>query len=340
MTSQALVIIPCLNENEHLEGLLRQFSQDMGSSRIIVADGGSIDGSQDIVNRWSASNPRIVLMNNPGKTQSCGVNAAIKEFGGEYLWFVRIDAHCHYPDNYVVRLLEAQTLSGASSVVVPMVNEGKLEFQTAVALAQSSKLGTGGAAHRNLGASQFIDHGHHALISREAFVNAGGYCEAMICNEDAELDVRLTKLGYKIWLETSLPITYFPRSSPQALWRQYFRYGQGRARNVLRHKIAMKVRQLLPVGVAINVLAVPLTVFHPVFAAPTFTWLVACLAGGFLVAKQVKKTKLFPSISLAAGIMHLAWGLGFLHELFLQRGKVVPRFGFPAGLKLKTTSAE
>jgi succinoglycan biosynthesis protein ExoA len=327
MNPTVLVIIPCLNESAHLEGLLEQFSKDPMCTKIVVADGGSTDGSHEIVLKWSSLEPRIVLMDNPKKTQSCGVNAAIKTFGNAHHWIVRVDAHCKYPDGYVSELIDAQARSGATSVVVPMITQGNGGFQSAVALAQNSKLGTGGAAHRNAGKSRFVDHGHHALMLRQAFMDAGGYCEAMVCNEDAELDVRLAALGHQIWLETSLPIIYFPRASPKALWRQYFKYGQGRARNVGRHRLPMKLRQLLPVAVALSVLGLPLALFFPVLATPALLWLSACLIGGIVIARQADQKALF-DVSVAASIMHLAWGLGFLHEFVFHRHGVAPIFGF------------
>lgn len=327
MTRSALVIIPCLNESNHLDRLLTQLSHDPTSSKIVIADGGSTDGSQAIVQRWSQIEPRVVLMHNPKMTQSCGINAAVLVHGENEDWVVRVDAHCLYPDNYVLGLLEAQARSGAQAIVVPMITQGHGGFQTSVAIAQNSKLGTGGSAHRTLGTSQYVDHGHHALMAKRAFVDAGGYCEAMICNEDAELDVRLTKLGHLIWLETSLPIIYYPRSSPQALWKQYFKYGQGRARNVLRHKLRMKVRQLLPVVAALSILSLPVAILNPILAAPALLWICACLVGGFFITDNSVKQQ-FLNVSLAAGIMHLAWGLGFLHELATHRNGVKPRFGF------------
>ena len=60
------------------------------------------------------------------------------------------------------------------SVVVAMNTIGKGGFQTAVAAAQNSKLGNGGASHRSAGGEgRWVEHGHHALMRVAAFRAVG-----------------------------------------------------------------------------------------------------------------------------------------------------------------------
>jgi succinoglycan biosynthesis protein ExoA len=327
----ALVVIPCLNESAHLDDLLHLVRRDLASSLIVVADGGSEDGSQAIVERHGHEDPRVVLLNNAAKLQSAGVNLAVSKFQDCSQWLVRMDAHCGYPEQFVSKLLAARASSAADSVVVPMVTVGHDGFQIGVAAAQNSRLGTGGSAHRHLGQSTFVDHGHHALMSIEHFKAAGGYCEEMVCNEDAELDHRLGLGGAKIWLETSLPLDYFPRKTLSALWRQYFRYGKGRARNVRRHRLVLKARQLLPVGVALSALLSILAPFNLIFLLPVLTWLLTCTIGGVLIGAKSGGGWHYAAAP-AAAIMHLSWGFGFMHEFLTQPRGVEPKLAFtPAG---------
>ena len=102
--------------------------------------------------------------------------------------------------------------------------------------AQNSKLGNGGAAHREVGGSGFIDHGHQALFDLPTFLSFGGYDETFSHNEDAEFDYRLARAGGKIWLCSEAVANYFPRLTPLALAKQYFGHGQGRAQTILKHK--------------------------------------------------------------------------------------------------------
>lgn len=310
-----LAVIPCLNEAAHLPKLLAQMLDEPGIDLLAIADGGSTDGSREIVRRWSETDPRIRLLDNPQRLQSAGVNLAVATFGNGFDWLLRIDAHCLYPEGYVATLLAAATAQECDAVVVPMITRGRDGFQLAAAAAQNSVLGTGGSAHRHVGeGGKFVEHGHHALMSLPLFRKIGGYCESMPCNEDAEFDHRFGLVGGKIWLEPAAAIVYFPRSSPMALARQYFRYGSGRARNLLRHRMKPRLRQLFPLAVPVALAVLPLATIDPLWAVPAAGWLALCLAlGGIAGLRQGGGWALLAGA--AAAIMHLAWALGFLREL-------------------------
>jgi succinoglycan biosynthesis protein ExoA len=196
---------------------------------------------------------------------------------------------------------------------------GNAGFQIAVAAAQNSKLGNGGAAHRSAnGEGKWVDHGHHALMRIAAFEAVGGYDESFSHNEDAELDVRLGKAGSRIWLTGATTMDYYPRANPVALFKQYRNYGAGRVRTVLKHGLKLKIRQLLPVAVApaaVMALAYPLI---PVAAFPLFAWASLCLGYGGWIAWKVKSPLLALS-GPSAMLMHGGWSLGFWQGLLKHR---------------------
>jgi succinoglycan biosynthesis protein ExoA len=320
-----LAVIPCLNEEEHLPQLLAQMMNDPAIDLLVVADGGSTDRSRDITLEL-ARIERVVLLDNPARIQSGGVNLAVREHGEGHDWLLRVDAHCLYPDNYASILLDAAHSRDASAVVVPMETIGHSGLQKAAAAAQNSILGTGGSAHRHLGAGQFVEHGHHALMRMELFKRIGGYCEAMPCNEDAELDHRQVQAGGRIWLEPAAAITYFPRSDLGALWRQYRRYGQGRARNLRRHRMTPRLRQLVPLAVPAALGLLPFAILHPVFALPAFAWAALCLTFGAIVGIRAGG-----GFALLAGpaamTMQLGWAIGFVAEWICNPRSAAPRYG-------------
>ena len=328
MTSDSvLVVIPCLNEAENLPVILEQLLSDANAGTIVVADGGSTDGSRELVQRRAETDGRLHLLDNPDRLQSAGVNLAVRQFAGSYRRFVRIDAHCVYPDDYLSRLVAAADSTGAQSVVVPMATLSRGGFQEAVATAQNSRLGTGGSAHRSGNASGWVEHGHHALMEVEAFIAADGYCEAMACNEDAELDHRIAVQGGRIWLARECEIGYFPRATPKALARQYWRYGVGRAQTVVRHRIKLRPRQAIPLAVAPSIALAALGPLHWIFLLPAGTWLSACLAGGLVLGLRRKSAWAFAS-GLAAAIMHASWSAGFFSALLDKSVHQKPRYGF------------
>jgi succinoglycan biosynthesis protein ExoA len=309
-----LIVIPCLNEAAHLPPLLEQFTTENAGALIVVADGGSTDGSRAVVQDRSRSNPNVLLLDNPKRLQAAGVNLAVWRHGGGRHWLLRVDAHCAYPKGFVDLLLAAAEEHRADSVVVPLVSEGIGCFQIAAAAAQNSVLGTGGSPHRHVGRGRFVDHGHHALMRIAAFSAAGGYVANMIANEDAELDRRLTANGARIWLEPGAAVTYFPRSRPLDLWRQYYRYGRGRMRTLRLHGGRPKLRQILPLVVPPAILLAILAPLAWWLALPFALWLVGTLAAGAWMGVRAKRACALLS-GAAAMIMHAAWGFGALREL-------------------------
>ncbi|PZP44056.1 MAG: succinoglycan biosynthesis protein exoa, partial [Agrobacterium fabrum] len=63
---RTLIVIPCLNEAKTIEGLLVKFTGAMQGRlfRIVVADGGSTDGTRDIVSAFAAADDRVTLLAN------------------------------------------------------------------------------------------------------------------------------------------------------------------------------------------------------------------------------------------------------------------------------------
>ncbi|MDG4894282.1 glycosyltransferase family 2 protein [Mesorhizobium sp. WSM4976] len=317
-----LIVIPCLNEADHIGGLLGQLRPAAArlGGRIVVADGGSTDGTQAIVEKIVAKDPRVVLLANPKRLQSAAINLAVARLGEGADYLIRIDAHGGYPDDYCDRLVEEALATGADSVVVSMLTAGTGAVQKAVAAAQNSKLGTGGSKHRHMSEGEWVDHGHHALMHIAAFKHVGGYDESFSHNEDAELDYRLRKAGYRIWMSGRTQMVYYPRSTLKSLYFQYLGYGRGRARNVLKHRMVPKIRQMIPLLVAPVVLLGLFSFVLWLAAVPFLLWATVCLGYGLATAVRQRNA----SIALAgvsAMVMHFGWSVGFWQQLLTPRSQ-------------------
>lgn len=317
-----LIVIPALDEAAHVEGViaaLLPFARARGA-RIVVADGGSTDGTQGIVARLAAEAPEVTLLHNPGRRQAAGVNLAVARFGNGADWLIRIDAHSAYPPGYCEALLAEAARTGADSVVVSMRAVGAPGLHRIIAIAQNSRLGNGGAAHRSAGAGRWVGHGHHALMRLSAFRAAGGYDERFSHNEDAELDHRLRAAGFRIWLTAATSVDYVPRRTLPALLRQYFAFGRGRARNVLKHRAGLGPRQAAVAALAPGLALGALAPLHPAFGLPLAAWAAACLAGGAALALARREV---PALFAGpvAGAMHAAWSAGFWAEALAAAGR-------------------
>jgi succinoglycan biosynthesis protein ExoA len=334
-----LIVVPTLNEAEHIEAVVRDLLSDAPQdTRLVVADGGSTDGTPAIVQQMD--DPRVRVIHNPDRIQSAAVNRAVAAEGDGATYLLRADAHASYPRGFLRALLDDMRRTGATAVTVPMTTLPRRGFTAGVAAAQNSVLGTGGAAHRaaRLG-GRFIEHGHHALIRLDAFRAIGGYDATQSHNEDAEFDHRLTRNGGRIWLSGRTQIGYHPRQSPRALFRQYLRFGAGRAETLLKHGLVPRLRQTLPLltapAVGLAVLAIPGAVIAPsllwlALMAPAFIWAGLCVGFGAQLALASGRRDVLWS-GPAAMLMHLGWSAGFL-----WRAATWPASRKPAGGTLRT----
>jgi succinoglycan biosynthesis protein ExoA len=311
-----LIIVPCLNEEKHIERVVTKLAAeaDRIDLTVVVVDGGSSDRTRSIVQRLSAEDPRVILLDNPKRIQAAGVNAAVRKHGDDANFLIRVDAHASYPDRYCETLLRVQARTLADSVVVSMRTAGQKCFQKAAAAAQNSMLGNGGAAHRNRAADRWVDHGHHALMTIDAFRAVAGYDESFSHNEDAELDIRLIDNGFRIYLTGEVQVTYYPRSSLVGLFRQYFNIGHGRARNFLKHRKNAKLRHLALTVVAPAICLLPFCPLSGVFAVPALAWALLCIGCGAVIGVRLRDT-CATAAGLAAMAMQAGWSFGFFRGL-------------------------
>ncbi len=313
--SRVEIVVPARNEERVIARTLRAL---LPSSpwpfrwHLTVADGRSGDATAAIASAVDPDNVSVVP--NHLTLQSCGVNMVALSLPDDVDVVVRADAHCVYPPDFVASVVAALERSGADSVVVAMHSrsgEGSA-FGRATAAAQNSRLGNGGASHRNAGRSGFVDHGHHAAFRREAFAALGGYDETFSHNEDAEFDLRMAAAGRKVFLDGGSTIGYLVRETPAALARQYFAYGAGRARTVLKHN-KVRLRQIAPAVVtAGNAACLLLSPLLPWTLAAPALYAAACLALGAAASGAKGAERL---AGIPAMIMHHAWGAGFLSTM-------------------------
>ena len=329
-TSDAvLVVVPCLNEEKHVERVVSKLvaEADRIDLYVVVVDGGSSDRTRSIVQRLAGSNRRIALMDNPERIQAVAVNAAVRNYGDRARCLIRVDAHATYPARYCETLLAVQARTQADAVVVGMHTAGSTCFQRAAAAAQNSILGNGGSAHRNETADRWVDHGHHALMTIDAFKAIGGYDETFSHNEDVELDANFIENGFHIYLTGEVQVTYYPRGSVAGLFRQYFYIGRGRARNFLLHRKHTKLRHLVLAAVAPAICLVVLAPLAGIFAVPALAWALLCLGYGVVIGLRLQD-----SCAAAAGVaamaMQAGWSFGFFRgliaELLQRRKRITP----------------
>lgn len=259
------IAMPCLDEERYIEACLASvLAQDYPAAllEVVIADGGSRDRTRQIVARLAAAEPRLSLVENPARIQAAGMNEAIRRARGEVV--VRMDVHCEYAPDYVRRCVEALQRTGADNAGGAQRARAETPFQRALCAALASPLGVGGAKYRSAEAEGFVETVFLGAFRRSVFERVGLYDPGAVTNEDADLNERLTAAGGRVYLSRAVVVHYAPRDSMRRLAVQYFRYGRGRARTILKHRRVLSPRPVLPflmVVAAAALAAVP--ALHP-----------------------------------------------------------------------------
>jgi len=307
------VAMPCLDEAHHVEACLASvLAQDYPPDRleVLVADGGSTDGTRQILARLAAADPRVQVIDNPDRLQASGMNAAIRKARGDVI--VRMDVHCDYAPGYLRKCVEALRRTGAENVGGAQRARATTPFQRALCAALESPLGVGGARYRSEDQEGFVDTVFLGAFPRRVFEEVGLYDPGAATNEDAELNQRIVAAGGRVYLSREIVVHYFPRGSFRALARQYFRYGRGRARTLLKHRGLLSVRPVLPAAMV----AAGLALLATAHLQPLTPWLLGAFAA-LTGAEAVRVGRragggLIPTVWAIFPVLYLAHGTGFL----------------------------
>ena len=129
------VAMPCRNEAGFIEACLRSVqAQSYPRERIeiLVADGGSTDGTREILARLAKEDDRIRFIDNPQRIQAAGLNHAIRAARGEVI--ARMDVHADYAPDYLEKCIEVLERTGADNVGGAARCRAKGSVQLAVCL--------------------------------------------------------------------------------------------------------------------------------------------------------------------------------------------------------------
>ena len=353
------VIVPCRNEQDHIEAFCRSVAAQVlpegWKLAVLIADGMSDDGTRERLAAFCAQDPRFVMLDNPGRIVSCGLNRCIAQAQGEFL--VRLDVHTVYADDYIAQCLATWQRTGADNVGGPWKAQGVAgpqgTVQRAIAAAFQSRLVAGGALSRDLAYEGEVDTVYLGAWPRQTFERFGGFDESLVRNQDDEHNLRIHKGGGRIWQSAAIRSTYFPRASKLDVFRQYRQYGYWKPFVMKKHGQAAALRHLIPglfVGVLMLLLlltamgslamyklpfGLPRTVmiWGTLCAASALTllavvYVVAVYAISFSIARQQGR-ELMRHVPDVVAAYHFGYGLGSLRGWWdaLVRGKPDPAFG-------------
>jgi glycosyltransferase involved in cell wall biosynthesis len=325
-TMKAALVVAALNEEPYIGRYLRSaFAQSVGPDRleVILVDGDSDDRTCEVAMETAAAAgwgvrretagfvPRtLTILRNPTRTTPSAFNIGAAAAACEVV--IITGAHSELAPDFVeasIRVLveeQADIVGGHTEIVTEDPRMAPL------AMAQTSKLATGGGLYRTPGVARTeTDTVPYPAFRRATWVDVGGFDEELLRNQDDEFILRVRQRGGKVVLSPEISFTYFARPTLPRLRRQYFQYGIYRPLTILKRGRPGSWRPLAPFALVPVVAVASLALFRrrPVLGAlPLGLYCGAVLAEGVRLNRRVSKDALRTALAIAT--MQWAYGIG------------------------------
>ncbi|MCF8529007.1 MAG: glycosyltransferase family 2 protein [Aquiluna sp.] len=292
--------MPVLNEATYLEGAVASvFEQSVpGEMELVLSLGPSTDGTDLIAKQLKKKyGTKLQLVHNPKGKTATALNLAIAKSKFEVI--ARVDAHSELSFGYAQLAVKTLNSSGAANVGGMMIAKGKTDFQKAVAYGYNNRVGLGGGSFHVGGNAGPADTVYLGVFRKSVLEELGGFSEVWIRGQDWELNKRIREAGHVVWFEPDLKVGYYPRSSWEALAKQFFKTGMWRGALTREAPGQSAVRYWIP----------PVLVLATLFWFPLWIYLLG-IAGLVALSKGTSNAvKLW--LMLVLPTMHYAWGIGF-----------------------------
>jgi succinoglycan biosynthesis protein ExoA len=310
------VLVPARDEERSIGAALDSVvSQTYPHLQVVVVDDGSSDRTAEIVRARSALDPRIELVT----ARRTGIPAALNDglAAARGTWLVRVDAHATVGPTYVAQLVAHLRTGEWGGVGGRKDGHGETPAGRAIAVAMGSRFGVGNSKYHYATESEVVDHLPFGAYAVDVVRRLGGWDERLVANEDYDLDFRLRERGERLLLDPAIVIDWQCRQSVPDLWRQYLRYGRGKADVAVLHPDSLQARHVVaPALVAWMAVATAVAFRRPRAAvAMVAPYVVSVAAASAVTSRRLEQRGDAVHLPAAFAAMHVAWGLGFWRGL-------------------------
>lgn len=344
------VVVPCRNEIRYIRAFLDSATrQELGHIRmeILIADGMSDDGTQQVLAGFLEKFPFFRVIENPEQVASTGLNRTIREARGEII--IRMDAHTQYAPNYVRSCVEVLEETNADNVGGPALTLADGYLAQAIACAFQSRFARGGAKCRDPRYEGPVDSVPYGCWRKSTLERIGSFDEKLVRSQDYELNARIISCGGTVWQSPKIISWYRPRASLSSLFRQYFQYGFWKVAVIRKHRRLASWRNFVPsscllAGSAFLLCAAGASLLNSVWwrnaflgewSAFVILYLIASFSAAFSVAKR-EGWRFLPSLPVIFAIFHFSFALGFLLAILYWPTSTDQRKAIPKALSAIT----
>jgi len=333
------VVLATFNEADHvrrcMDSLLAQDTPHF-DIEILAVDGGSTDSTREYLNEIAAKHPRVRVVFNQKRRAPFAFNIGIREARGQYLCI--FGSHTIYKKDYISVCLQElidKSASGCGGRVLTEPSSDNLQAHL-VAYAMAHAFGSSGRSFRTQ-PEGFAGAVNYMILKRDALIEAGGYSEVLLRNQDNDLNQKLRANGHRLFCTWKTQCTYHPKETIRGLFRYGYRNGFWNVVSLKENSTSMGLHHFVPFFFVVFLFASfllsaaellsPNSSFR--FLAFSFpALLILHLGAGMLAALQVLVRKRFVGalcLPVVFAGFHFAYGLGTL-------------VAFATGAKVPTTS--
>ena len=318
-------VVPMRNEEAYLARTLDTLAaQDLGPLRaeVLLVDGRSEDGTREIAQRY-VQRPRgavtFRLLDNAERRTPIAFNLGIQEAKSPVIGFG--GSHTDYPPHYLRRavellaMTEADVVGGGFNRIIP-ATDGPVA--SAMSCLYRSPMGAGVAAYHRRTDPGYVDTVYGGFYRREVFERVGVFNEALLRNQDNELNARVTSAGFRILFHPELSTSYVQKTELRVFLSRGFLFGRFHPVTWRTTPRAFRLRHAVP-AILVLYLALLLMLLlwggPPVWAfLPLGLYCLLLTGAGIQLAWRHS-----PAVgALAIGLFflyHVSYGLGILFGL-------------------------
>lgn len=322
MMDKVSFLIPVYNEEAHIDACLESIaSQDVPLEQleVLIADGNSTDKTLQKIDEFRKANPSlsVIVEQNPSRNTAVGRNICMEAASGDLV--LNFSGHAMAEPNLVTvlkRKMHQQPTDVAAVGAATRTKGSDTFLGRAISSVLSSPMGGGNSIDSNFNADreQFARSIAFALYRKHVITELGGFDETLWCGQDAELNYRLRRNGYRILYTPETGVFHYKRASLGGFIQQMYRYGVARAMILRKFPESLRAIYLMPaifsLLLAIGVVAAGLSesMFWIMLMAVLLfigaSFAATTIAGGGLIIALVS--------AVLYGGMYLSYGIGFL----------------------------
>lgn len=320
------VVLTVFNEGHSIRALLDSLAaQTRPPDEIVIADGGSTDGTLRALNEYSGRLP-LRVVNAPNTNISQGRNAAIRAATGEVIAVT--DAGVRADERWLEELTkpfvtvteqgaggrERGTRGGDVAVVAGFfAADGETPFEIAMGATVLPE-------PRDVNPATYLPSSRSLAFRRRVWEAVGGYPEWLDYCEDVVFDLDVRRLFGPFVFAPEAIVHFRPRSSLPAFFRQYYQYARGDGKAGLFPGIHV-VRYFT------YLVAAPLIAYAALTVSP---WLAGLYLLGGLAYVRTPYRRLWPrlrALSPAGRLAAIAWV-----PVIRLVGDLAKMAGYPVGV--------